>query len=289
LVLAARRADGVRRLPARATSGSLLVFALDRRTHGFGLIVHFITFVALGGIFGFVGGLFGIGGAFLAIPVLGIAFGLNEQTAQGTALAMGTPNVIVGLWSYSRKARLDWRLAVTLAVTALPFSFGAARIATLLPSGSLRIAFSIFLVAIALDLARRTFLAQAPQMAALPWPFATIAGAIGGVFSGFFGIGGAILTVPAMTMFFGQSQVEGQGLALAFAVPTTILTTATYALASDVDWAAGIPLALGGVATVSLGVDLAHRLPERVLRSLFIGFIVVVAVALFVKARITGT
>jgi uncharacterized membrane protein YfcA len=252
------------------------------------VVVHFITFVVLGAMFGFVGGLFGIGGAFLAIPVLGIIFGLNEQTSQGTALAMGTPNVIVGLWSYSRRARLNWRLAGTLALTALPFSFVAARIATLLPSAGLRIAFSIFLLAIALDLARRTFFTQAPAMAALPWPFATLAGALGGTFSGFFGIGGAIMTVPAMTMFFGQTQVEAQGMALAFAVPTTILTTATYALASDVDWAVGVPLALGGVATVAFGVDTAHRLPERVLRSLFIGFVVVVAIALFIKARATG-
>jgi uncharacterized membrane protein YfcA len=252
------------------------------------VVVHFITFVVLGGIFGFVGGLFGIGGAFLAIPVLGIIFGLNEQTAQGTALAMGTPNVIVGLWSYSRKARLNWRLAGMLALTALPCSFVAARIATLLPSAGLRIAFSIFLLMIALDLARRTFLTQAPAKAALPWPFAAVAGALGGTFSGFFGIGGAIMTVPAMTMFFGQTQVEAQGMALAFAVPTTILTTATYALASDVDWAVGLPLALGGVATVSFGVDTAHRLPERALRSLFIAFVVIVAIALFIKARATG-
>lgn len=252
------------------------------------VVVHFITFVVLGCIFGFVGGLFGIGGAFLAIPVLGIIFGLNEQAAQGTALAMGTPNVIVGLWSYSRKARLNWRLAGTLALTGLPFSFVAARVATLLPSAGLRIAFSIFLLTIALDLARRTFLAHAPAKTALPWPFAAFAGALGGTFSGFFGIGGAIMTVPAMTMFFGQTQVEAQGMALAFAVPTTILTTATYALASDVDWAVGIPLALGGVATVSLGVDMAHRLPERALRSLFIGFVVVIAIALFIKARATG-
>ena len=251
--------------------------------------VHFVTFVVLGGIFGFVGGLFGIGGAFLAIPVLGIAFGLNEQTAQGTALAMGTPNVIVGLWSYSRKARLDWRLAGTLAVTALPCSFVAARIATLLPSAGLRIAFAVFLLLVALDLARRTFLSRTPAMAALPWPFAAVAGACGGTLSGFFGIGGAIMTVPAMTMFFAQTQAEAQGMALAFAVPTTILTTATYALASDVDWAIGIPLALGGVATVSLGVGVALRLPERTLRTLFIGFVVIVAVALYVKARATGT
>lgn len=251
-------------------------------------VVHFLTFVVLGAVFGFCGGLFGIGGAFLAIPVLGVAFGLNEQTAQGTALAMGTPNVIVGLWSYSRKARLDWRLAGTLAVTALPFSFVAARIATLLPSGPLRMAFSIFLLLVALDIARRTFLAPASARAALPWPFAAIAGAFGGTLSGFFGIGGAIMTVPAMTMFFGQTQIEAQGMSLAFAVPTTILTTATYAMAADVNWAIAIPLTLGGVATVSLGVGLAHRLPERALRSLFIGFITLVAIALFLRARATG-
>ena len=74
-------------------------------------------------------------------------------------------------------------------------------------------------------------------MAALPWPYATISGAISGIFSGFFGIGGAIMTVPAMTMFFGLTQLGAQGMALAFAVPSTILTTATYALAADVDWA----------------------------------------------------
>jgi uncharacterized membrane protein YfcA len=68
-------------------------------------------------------------------------------------------------------------------------------------------------------------------------------------------------------------------------VPTTVLTTATYAVANDVDWAIGIPLAVGGVLTVSLGVDLAHRLPERALRALFIGFFVIVAIVLFFKAR----
>jgi uncharacterized membrane protein YfcA len=248
-------------------------------------LVHFLIFVALGGVFGFVGGLFGIGGAFLAIPLLGIVFGLTEQAAQGTALAMGVPNVIVGLWSYSRKARIDWRIAGTLAITALPFTFVSARIATLLPSQPLRIAFAIFLVAIALDLARRTFFAPLRSAKALPWPWASVAGACGGTFSGFFGIGGAIMTVPAMTTFFGMSHLEAQGMSLAFAAPTTVLTTATYALASDVDWAVGVPLAIGGVLAVSSGVGFAHRLPERTLRLLFIAFIIVAAISLYLKAR----
>lgn len=248
-------------------------------------LVHFVLFVVLGGTFGFIGGLFGIGGAFLAIPLLGIVFGMTEQSAQGTALAMGVPNVLVGLWSYSRSARIDWRIAGALAVTALPFTYLAARIATLLPSKPLRIAFSIFLLIVALDLARRTFFAPQRVTTPLAWPWATVAGALGGTFSGFFGIGGAIMTVPAMTMFFGLTQLEAQGMSLAFAAPTTILTTATYALASDVDWAVGLPLAAGGVLTVSQGVRLARRLPERTLRTLFIIFVILVAIALFLKAR----
>jgi uncharacterized membrane protein YfcA len=91
-----------------------------------------------------------------------------------------------------------------------------------------------------------------------------------------------------MTMFFGFTQLGAQGMALAFAVPSTILTTATYALASDVDWAIAIPMSLGGVASVSFGASVAQRLPEKILRSLFIGFIVLVAIVLFVKARATG-
>ena len=239
----------------------------------------------VGALCGFIGGLFGIGGATLAIPILGIFAGLNEQLAQGTALAMATPNVFIGLWSYARNARLDWRLAGVLAVSALPSTYVAARIATQLPSNALRMAFSVFLFFVALDLARRTFAARTPAVAALPWPWASAAGALGGACSGLFGLGGAIMTVPLMTIFFGLTQLEAQGMSLAFAVGTTVLTTTTYALASDVDWAVGIPLALGGMATIGFGVGLARRLPERALRGLFVGFMIVIAVALFVKAR----
>ena len=56
-------------------------------------LVRSIEFVVLGALFGFLGGLFGIGGATLAIPTLGIVFGMTEQVAQGTAVVMAIPNV----------------------------------------------------------------------------------------------------------------------------------------------------------------------------------------------------
>jgi len=55
-----------------------------------------------------------------------------------------------------------------------------------------------------------------------------------------------------------------------------------------VNWAVGIPLALGGVMTVSLAVDVAHRLPERWLRLLYILFMLGSSISLLVKAARSG-
>ena len=45
----------------------------------------------------------------------------------------------------------------------------------------------------------------------------------------------------------------------------------------------GLPLALGGVLGVSLGVPLAHRFPDRVLRGLFMGFLLFAAAGLALR------
>ena len=57
-------------------------------------------------------------------------------------------------------------------------------------------------------------------------------------------------------------------------------TLLTYALHQHVNWLMGLPLAVGGLLSISWGVRLAHALPERLLRSLFCGFLLVCAVLL---------
>jgi hypothetical protein len=84
-------------------------------------------------------------------------------------------------------------------------------------------------------------------------------------------------------MFFGYTQKQAQGLALALVTPGAVVALATYAAARDVQWNTGIALAVGGVTTVSAGVALAHRLPERQLRLLFCALLIIVAIVLFVQ------
>jgi len=245
------------------------------------MLLSVLIYLLLGVIFGYLGGLFGIGGGLIAIPVLGVFFGYAEQVAQGTALVMIVPNVLLGLWHYVKKVGMDTRLALTLAITAVPFTYLGAHVATHLPSAPLRIGFATFITAIAAQMAWRTFGPkglQAPRP--VPWPFAGIVGAIGGTLSGFFSVGGAVFAVPVMSALFDLSHVAAQGMGLALVAPGTVVSIITYAGAHDVDWIPGIALAAGGAFAVPHGVNLAKRLPERVLRTLFIALMLAAAAGL---------
>lgn len=244
------------------------------------MIWRIVLDLVLGAIFGFLGGIFGIGGGIVAIPVLGLAFGMSEQLAQGTALVMVVPNVMIGLWRYYNHGSLNVRYALTLAACAVPFTYVGARIATHLPSSPLRIAFGIFTMLIATYTLLRAFgLGGRPRPPA-PWYFASIVGALGGTLSGFFSVGGATFAIPAMTVFFGLSQAAAQSMGLALVAPGTLVGLATYGVAGDVDWITGAALAIGGAGAVTFGVDLAHKLPDRSLKIAFALFLFAAAAAL---------
>ena len=237
---------------------------------------------ALGAMSGLLGGLFGVGGGFLVIPLLGIFLGMHQQMAQGTALVMVVPNVLFAFWRYRQRFGVDLRMALTIAASALVTTYPTARLATGLDPRGLRLAFAAFLAGLASTVAYRTWrgaLRVAPRPV-LHWGWTAIVGLIGGVVSGFFGVGGAFIAPPLLTAFFGVRQVEAQGLGLALVTPAGIIALLTYAGAAQVDWLVGIPLALGGTAAVSACVAFANRLPERRLRLGFCGLLLITALLL---------
>ena len=110
-----------------------------------------------------------------------------------------------------------------------------------------------------------------------------VLGGFAGVLAGLFGVGGAVVATPVLTSVFGTTQVVAQGLSLALALPSTGVTLVTYAWHHEVDWMIGLPLAVGGLLSISWGVKVAHALPERVLRGLFCAFLAICAVMLTFK------
>jgi uncharacterized membrane protein YfcA len=249
-------------------------------------VAHILIGLILGALIGAAGGLFGIGGGLLAIPILGLFFGLDQQHAQGTAMLMVAPNVMIGLYNYARRGKMNARIAIALALSAVPFTYLGAHIATHIASAPLRRGFAIFLIGIACVFVWRALRGK-PTTAAdekkTPWPAAIPIGIAGGMLSGLFSVGGAVFAVPVLSIVFGIAQAAAQGLGLALVAPGTLVGLYAYIAAGDVVWPLAIPLAIAGMLTVSYGVGLAYKLPEKTLRVLFAVLIFLSAAALWFK------
>lgn len=238
--------------------------------------------LVLGSLLGLLGGLFGIGGGILAIPVLVLVFGLDQQLAQGTALVMMVPNLLIAFWRYQQRHPVPLGIAVRLGLLAACTTWATAQMANRLDSATLRTLFGLFLFWLALRLAWRLLgrgkPAARPGRQPLPERFIPLVGLLGGSSSGLLGIGGGLVATPFFTGWFGQRQTTAQSLSLALVTPASLVALAVYTGAHQVHWTLGGVLALGGLGTVSAGVALAHRWPERRLQLAFAGLMLGTAV-----------
>ena len=231
--------------------------------------------LALGAALGVAGGLLGIGGGLIAIPVLGWLFGMDQHLAQGTALVMIVPNVMVGFYRYQQRHHIDLRSVATIILFSMASTYVAARLAGHISASGLHAAFAVFLILLAIYFGLvRKGAAGAPDAAsehhvALPRTALPLLGIASGAMSGLFTIGGGLVVVPALVSLFGMQQTRAQGMALSLVVPSTMVALFTYAQGGNVAWSVGLPLALGGIVSVSWGVLLAHKFPAAYLRILF--------------------
>lgn len=218
-------------------------------------MIEWLMYIVLGAALGTLGGLFGIGGGLIAIPALGVLFGLDQQLAQGTALVMVVPNVLLALWRYHQRNRIELRHAVPLSLCSFLFAWLGSIWAVGIDAQSMRLYFVGFLVALALWNVARMFLPVRPASNELryPWPWLGVLGSFAGTMGGLFGVGGAVVATPILTSVFGTTQVVAQGLSLALAAPSTMVTLLTYGLHQSVDWSVGLPLAVGGLLSISWG------------------------------------
>ncbi len=232
-------------------------------------INELVLTLVLGAGLGFFGGLFGIGGGIIAIPLLVLGFGMEQPLAQGTALVLMVPTLLVGWWRYSQRHPLPWLSAVMIGGAAALTTWLVAHSAARLDPQILRGLFAAFIGLLALRLLLVRQRPTAGPERPLQRRFLPLVGMMGGGSMGLLGIGGGLVATPLLSGWLGQRQTVAQSLSLALVAPSSLVALATYAGAQRVDWAMGLPMALGGLFTVSAGVALAHRLPEKRMRAAF--------------------
>ncbi|MCB0793021.1 MAG: sulfite exporter TauE/SafE family protein [Flavobacteriales bacterium] len=106
-------------------------------------------------------------------------------------------------------------------------------------------------------------------------------GVLAGILSGFVGVGGGIIIVPALVYIMGMDQHHAQGTSLAvLLLPVGILAVMNYYRAGTVDIKAAGLIALAFVVGGYLGSRWSLSLPEVTVKRVFGAIMLVAAIKL---------
>ena len=109
-------------------------------------------------------------------------------------------------------------------------------------------------------------------------------GIAAGVLSGFVGVGGGIIIVPALMFFLGLGQLQAQGTSLfIILLPVGFLAVLNYYKQGQINWGYGLVVALAFVVGGYLGSKLSLKMSPHLVKFVFGLFMLLISVKLIVS------
>lgn len=251
-----------------------------------------MIYLLIGGAAGFAAGLFGVGGGLIIVPILYAVFQQQGYPADvimhlalGTSLATILVTSVSSILAHHKKKAILWPVVKNLSFGLCVGSFLGAGIAGILSGSLLQLLVGLFAITIAYQMLSGRGKAAVDETKALPpVPHQLGAGAVIGVASAIFGIGGGSLTVPylnkcgvVMQKAVATSAACGFPIALAGALgfmwfgqgqPVQLPHTIGY-----VHIYAFLGISSMSFLTAKLGAKVAHRLSPQLLKKCFGGLL----------------
>ena len=158
-------------------------------------------------------GLLGSGGSILTVPILVYVVGESPKLAVAASLAIVGIIALVGAASYARKRLVDWRFVLYFGLPGIVATYAGAWVSHFV-SGAVQ----LIVFAVIMGLASWTMLRSAPPAEGAPqrhfvWLLAAGVGV--GLITGFVGVGGGFLFVPALVILGGLPMHRAVGTSLA--------------------------------------------------------------------------
>jgi len=114
--------------------------------------------------------------------------------------------------------------------------------------------------------------------------FAIVIAIAGGLAGGLVGVGGGVLFVPALTIFLGLSQVEGESTSLLVIVVVALVGTIRQRGYGNVNLRDAAIIGVLSPLGVLIGVGVANVVPQRALELSFAALVLYVAFELLRRA-----
>ncbi|WP_420637482.1 sulfite exporter TauE/SafE family protein [Candidatus Poriferisocius sp.] len=243
--------------------------------------------VGVGAATGLLSGLFGVGGGILMVPSLVLLLGMDQRRAHGTSLGAMVLISASALGGFLLEGSVSWLPGLLIfAGSAVGVTAGTSLL-NHVPVRSLRIGFAVLLLVTAVR-----FVAVVPEndghgdvtvAAALAY---AACGVATGLLSGAMGVGGGVIMIPAMILFFGFVDATAKGTSLLVILPTALVGTARNRRSGNLDARTALVMGASGVASAFAGALGAGQLSPRLSSGLFAGLLIVSAVQMLRHARI---
>jgi len=235
-----------------------------------------------GAVVGFSLGLIGGGGSILAVPALLYVVGITDaHLAIGTSALAVSVNAFANLAHHARAGTVKWSIAAVFAGAGALGAFLGSTLGKAMAGQKLLVLFAVLMVAVAAAMFRHESRAGDPDVrlsGPIVMKLATI-GFLTGALSGFFGIGGGFLIVPALMLASGIPIINAIGSSLFSVGSFGIITALNYAWSGLVNWPISAFFIAGGVVGGFVGMRSAVVLARErgMLTRIFASVILLVA------------
>jgi uncharacterized membrane protein YfcA len=228
-------------------------------------------------------GLTGAGGSILTLPVLVYLAGIPPREAVGLSLLIVGTAALIGAWQRARAGDVHLKAAGMFVISGMAGAALGAKLTPLLSPSELMITFAALMVVIAVSMLipRKSAIQTAPECK----PFrCLLAGITVGVLTGFLGVGGGFLLMPALAKFARLPLRAATGTSLAVIACNSAAGFIAHLGETPTPWAlAAVFAAIAGAGALA-GGKFTSRLPEKSLRYAFVSLVLATAAFVFWRA-----
>lgn len=257
-----------------------------------GMLLAVVLGLAVGLVIGGLGG----GGGVLTVPALVYVLGLNAHDATTASIVIVGLSALVGMLARLPRG-VDVRRGLLMGLAGLPAAWLGTVLNREADQAVLLLAFATLTVGVAVAMlldARAhsrpaadapvstgggTAVVAPPRRAALV-ARVVLSGLAVGFLTGFLGVGGGFLAVPALVLVLRMPMSLAVGTSLLVIVMNSVTSLVARAGDLSLDWRVVAPFTVAAVVATLLGKRIADRLSGAALTVAFAGMLV--AVGLFV-------
>lgn len=236
--------------------------------------------IAVGALLGIVMGLLGGGGGIIAVPLL-VAIGLTLREASTASLVVVGLGALAGLIPHHRARRVDWRLGVTFGLLGAVGAIVGARLGVTVNPWFVAAGFPFLLAAATVAMfrsARReravprgtvSYAGQNGDAARIKsWPLTIVLASGIGLVTGFFGVGGGFIVVPALiaAIKIPVHRATATGLVV-IAINSAVAFTARHS--ANPGWSITLTMAAATAVFTIIGAVVSRRVPAWALSAAF--------------------